>query len=230
MSAFWLKYRGTRFPIRRGETVVGRSPYCSIVLSNAQSSRQHCALRLEGEVLSIMDLNSANGTWVNDVRVSGSKQLEAGDVIRVGTDVLEVLPTQDANGEHGKPITHQRGALDTEKGGQEVVTFEEAPQTQTADSQLELVEALVASASEARRPLVLAPMIQRTIESVIDKHTQGGRALPSGDVTRTAAVIEIVAGWSPTQLGAWREQMLARLNGPPAKHSQHPQPIDAREQ
>jgi pSer/pThr/pTyr-binding forkhead associated (FHA) protein len=230
VSAFWLKYRGTRFPIRRGETVVGRSPYCSIVLSNAQSSRQHCAIRLEGEVLSITDLNSANGTWVNDVRVSETRNLEAGDVIRIGTDVIEVLPTQDANGEHGRPITHQRGVLDTEKGAMNAATFEEAPQTQTADSQLELVEALVASASEARRPLVLAPMIQRTIDSLIEKHTGGGRRLSSADVTRTAAVIEIVAGWSPSQLGAWREQVLERLSASPSKFPQQHPTADARDQ
>jgi hypothetical protein len=211
---------------------VGRSPYCSIVLSNPQSSRQHCALRLEGDTLNIADLNSANGTWVNDVRVTGPRKLDAGDVIRIGTDVLEVLPTPDGGDDRGRPTTHQRqqaaAAAGHEDRTQHMSFEEEASQTQTTSSQLELVEALVASASETRQPLALAPMIQRTIESLIQQHTHGGRRLPGGDVTLIAAVIEILAGWSPSQLGAWREQVLAALDRHTA-NSHHPR-LDPPEQ
>src|SRR5688500_3061098 len=83
MSTYWLKYRGTRFPIRRGETLLGRSPYCTIVLSNPLASRQHCALKLDGGNLTITDLESANGTWINGERVDGSRALSVGDLLRV---------------------------------------------------------------------------------------------------------------------------------------------------
>lgn len=212
MSAYWLKYRGTRFPVRRGETVVGRSPYCSIVLSNPQSSRQHCAFRLDGETLTIVDLNSANGTWVNDVRISEPQPLAAGDIIRVGTDVLEVLPTQAINGDRSRPTTHLRNSPDT---GDEVDTqqmnFDEA-HTQTSATQLELVEALVASASEARQPMALAPMIQRSVEGLIHQNTQGGRNMSHADATRLAAVIEILTSWAPSEFTDWRVRALAKLD------------------
>jgi len=211
VSTYWLKYRGTRFPIRRGETVVGRSPYCSIVLSNSQSSRQHCALRLEGEALSLIDLDSANGTWLNDVRVTEPRQLEAGDIIRVGTDVLEVLPTQSINGERDRPTTHSRCPPDTgESESTQSMSFEEVPHTQTAAGQLELIEALVASASEARRPLALAPMIQRAIEGLI---AQAGRqsSMQSSEATRLSAMIEILASWAPDEFADWRKRALATI-------------------
>jgi predicted component of type VI protein secretion system len=209
VSNYWLKYRGTRFPIRRGETVVGRSPYCSIVLSNSQSSRQHCALRLEGEALRIVDLNSANGTWVNDVRIAEAQELEAGDIIRVGTDVLEVLPTQgEMHSDRSRPTTNMLKPPDPDPEFPSSSAWEEAPHTQTSASQLELVEALVASASEARRPLALAPMIQRAIEGLVHQQKQGGRPIPGAAATRLAAVIEILASWDPEELGAWRQELL----------------------
>jgi pSer/pThr/pTyr-binding forkhead associated (FHA) protein len=208
-----LKYRGTRFPIRRGETVVGRSPYCSIVLSNPQSSRQHCAIHATGETLSIVDLNSANGTWVNDDRISGARQLEAGDVIRVGTDVLEVLPMQSLQGDRSRPTTHDRIAVppsDAEPRSK-LPSFEDAPHTQTSASQIELVEALVMSGAEAQRPLALAPMIQRAVEGLVLQHTEGGGTVPQTTAVRLAAVVEILASWSPAQLAAWRERVLGAL-------------------
>jgi hypothetical protein len=191
------------------------------VLSNSQSSRQHCALQLEGEVLQVTDLNSANGTWVNDTRITGAQQLEAGDIIRIGTDVLEVLPTQSVHGDPSRPTTNMRrpatAAHDTTAPQN---AWEEAPHTQTSSSQLELVEALAASASEARRPLALAPMIQRAIEGLVHQHTQGGRAIPVAAATRLAAVIEIVASWSPEELQDWRSRVLDCIGGPGIGESQ----------
>ncbi len=212
MSTYWLKYRGTRFPIRRGETVIGRSPYCSIVLSNPQSSRQHCAIHATGETLSIVDLNSANGTWVNDDRVSAARQLEPGDVIRVGTDVLEVLPMQSLQGDRSRPTTHDRKAPPPSAGDvPRAASFDDAPHTQPSSSQIELVEALVLSGAEAQRPLALAPMIQRAVEGIVHQYTESGVPVPAATAVRVAAVVEILAAWSPDQLAAWRERVLDRL-------------------
>jgi pSer/pThr/pTyr-binding forkhead associated (FHA) protein len=69
LASLWLKYEGTRFPIRRGETLVGRSAYCTIVISDPSVSREHAALRLTQSDLQIADLGSRNGTFVNGDRV-----------------------------------------------------------------------------------------------------------------------------------------------------------------
>ena len=60
-------------------------------------SRRHArvARRLDGE-LTIEDIGSSNGTYVNDERIEGLSRLAVGDVVRVGTTVLRVVDSPDA--------------------------------------------------------------------------------------------------------------------------------------
>lgn len=73
-----------------GEVVLGRDPNCYIVLDSSlygRVSRQHAKiLPLEGKrfVWQICDLNSANGTFVNNHRVIGCRPLKPGDRIQLG--------------------------------------------------------------------------------------------------------------------------------------------------
>ena len=54
-------------------------------------SRRHARVwRDEDGRLSVEDLGSANGTFVNDARISAARVLESGDLVRVGSTVLEV--------------------------------------------------------------------------------------------------------------------------------------------
>ena len=90
MSSYWLKVRDMRFPLRLGETLLGRSPYCSIVLNDGLVSRQHAAIRVTREGVQVEDLGSRNGTWVNRQRISGARALSPGDRIDIGGHALEV--------------------------------------------------------------------------------------------------------------------------------------------
>ena len=69
-----------------GENVmVGRDRTCSIVLSHPAVSRRHARFTHSGAGLVLEDLQSANGTYVNNTRVDKVK-LKAGDVVRFGAD------------------------------------------------------------------------------------------------------------------------------------------------
>ncbi|HEY3053015.1 MAG TPA: FHA domain-containing serine/threonine-protein kinase [Thermoanaerobaculia bacterium] len=69
-----------------GESVmVGRDRTCSIVLSHPAVSRRHARITLSGTAWVLEDLQSANGTYVNNTRVDKVK-LKAGDVVRFGAD------------------------------------------------------------------------------------------------------------------------------------------------
>ena len=212
VTAFWLKYRGTRFPVRRGETVLGRSPYCSIVLSNGLASRQHCALRL-GAGLSIVDLGSSNGTFVNGERLEAARALQHGDLIRVGTDLLEVVLAEEqtrARSLDGVPVisTVATGEVPAHDGERL-----ESTETQT-QSTLDLIESLVANAAETRLPAAMVPSIQRLVDSLLvdTRGSTDGMSVP--DATRLAALIEKVASWSSDAgLAAWRRSMLKSLEG-----------------
>jgi DNA-binding winged helix-turn-helix (wHTH) protein len=69
------------------EMVLGRDDGCDIVIPVRQISRQHVRIMMEGGACIIEDLRSKNGTWVNGYRLTGMRQLEDGDEIRVAKDI-----------------------------------------------------------------------------------------------------------------------------------------------
>ena len=65
--------------------MVGRDRTCSIVLTHPAVSRRHARLTLSGSGFLLEDLQSANGTYVNNTRVDKAR-LKPGDVVRFGAD------------------------------------------------------------------------------------------------------------------------------------------------
>lgn len=69
-----------------GDTVmVGRDRTCSIVLAHPAVSRRHARITLGAAAPVLEDLQSANGTYVNNTRVD-RVVLKAGDIVRFGAD------------------------------------------------------------------------------------------------------------------------------------------------
>ncbi len=73
--------------IDRSSMVLGREDGCDIVIPARQISRQHLRISTDGGACLIEDLRSKNGTWVNGYRLTGLRQLEDGDEIRVAKDI-----------------------------------------------------------------------------------------------------------------------------------------------
>jgi len=76
---------GASFVLAGGETVIGRSPECSIQLGTPGVSRQHCKLTTSGSQVYIEDLGSSNGTVVNgrELQPLMRAELQHGDRIKV---------------------------------------------------------------------------------------------------------------------------------------------------
>lgn len=82
--------RGKRFEIPDGEPQqIGRSSE-ALPLSDQTISRRHCELTPDEKHWFINDLESANGTFVNGVRIDESRQLSPGDQIRTGNTLFLV--------------------------------------------------------------------------------------------------------------------------------------------
>lgn len=79
---------GTRYPLVDGRLVLGRSPECGACLESLGISRRHAELREEAGVVVLHDLGSANGSFLNDRRVTEPTPLRDGDLIRLGQLVL----------------------------------------------------------------------------------------------------------------------------------------------
>ena len=72
------------FVIDSAEMKIGRTPPADIVLSHRSVSREHCMIGSASDELLVTDLNSTNGTYVDDVRISRATILPVGSVLRVG--------------------------------------------------------------------------------------------------------------------------------------------------
>ena len=76
--------------LRRGRYLVGRAEFADIRLPNEHVSRRHALIVKNDAGVSIMDLGSTNGTFVNGLRFSGDQALMVGDVIRIGNYRIEL--------------------------------------------------------------------------------------------------------------------------------------------
>jgi len=74
--------KGMTFLLKEGNTTVGRHPESDIFLNDVTVSRHHCRFS-SGDVLTVEDSGSTNGTYVNDERVDSS-ELSAGDEVLIG--------------------------------------------------------------------------------------------------------------------------------------------------
>lgn len=83
-------------PLSRKKTIIGRLDDCHIRIPIAGVSRKHCEIVVSDGSITINDLGSSNGTYVNQDRVE-SQSISAGDLISVGGLVFVVR----VNGEPG---------------------------------------------------------------------------------------------------------------------------------
>ena len=73
-----------------GDEVAGRDPAQPIALSDDQISRRHARFALSGGAVTVEDLGSRNGTYVNGQVLQGARTLVPGDRVRMGLTVLEL--------------------------------------------------------------------------------------------------------------------------------------------
>lgn len=90
------KYQGGEFPLKGDkQLIIGRSSELDIVLVEDMVSRKHAKITLQNGKITIEDLGSTNGTFVNGEKVK-SQRLKEGDRILVGTSILKLIK-QGAN-------------------------------------------------------------------------------------------------------------------------------------
>jgi predicted Zn finger-like uncharacterized protein len=83
---------GQIFQITKTRTVIGRSG-ADVNLDDPESSRQHAALEIVGDVALLRDLGSTNGTWIDLDRVE-QHQLNNQQEFRIGSHVLMFIVTE----------------------------------------------------------------------------------------------------------------------------------------
>src|SRR5579883_2574966 len=82
--------RARRIRLRSAETIIGREKGCDLRIPSAEVSRRHCLLSYANGRLTVEDLDSSNGTYVNEVRVEGRAPVHAGDRLQIGPVIFTV--------------------------------------------------------------------------------------------------------------------------------------------
>lgn len=100
----WLAGKHFIVPAERS-TVIGRGNQCDIVIPGTHLSRRHVEITIEGNHLRIKDLGSANGTYLNELRVDNATA-NNGDRLRLDVYSFRIVAPdlEDSKTRIRKPI------------------------------------------------------------------------------------------------------------------------------
>lgn len=80
----WLVGELSRIPLYAGENVLGRDDGVTMV-DDATVSRRHARVVVDAGGVTIEDLDSRNGTWIDDQPLTGRAPVREGETIRLGS-------------------------------------------------------------------------------------------------------------------------------------------------
>jgi hypothetical protein len=101
----------TMFVVSDSGLRIGRTAPADIIVTGAGVSRAHCLVELVGDEVRVSDLNSTNGTYIDNKRIGHAAILAVGSVLRVGNVSFEHEIRSRAEMERqNNPVGVNRGA------------------------------------------------------------------------------------------------------------------------
>ncbi len=96
---------GRRYMLDRPKLTIGRGGDNDIVLASDCVSRQHACIERRAEGLFGIDLNSTNGTFINDdMKPVRERQLARGDQLKIGDTIFKYLSGSDVEAQYHEII------------------------------------------------------------------------------------------------------------------------------
>jgi two-component system, cell cycle response regulator len=178
---------GKRFPLSRADVVIGRGSDCDIQIDKDSISRRHARVFRQDESWQIEDMQSTNGSYVNDSPVQRSA-LRDSDLVKIGAAIFKFLAGNGIESSYHEEI-HKMMIMDALTGAHNKRYF------------LEFLEREVARCSRYRRSLSLLMFDIDHFKKINDTH---------GHLTGDFVLREM----SRRLLGRIRrEELLARYGG-----------------
>jgi len=171
---FAVRLGGRLFALLPGtETTAGRSPECELVLSDRLCSRRHAQLlQADDGAVTVRDLCSTNGTYVNGIRLSAPRRLALGDWITIGNETFELCIAADEKRPETPTIpvgpSRALGARDAATSGAKTKTDPGSPL-------LSLASFTAMASSRAATP-ILPRRVRRPLD-VLLRQAEAGQAL-----------------------------------------------------
>lgn len=126
-----------RFKLNDGKLVIGRHPECDVQIDDGSVSRQHAEIRFDRGHYYLQDLNSRNGTFLNDAPVHGPTKLYDHSEIRICDVSLFFSMSDDALDPQKLRSTAEKSSLQ-ELSNSSVFLDDFAAATSQVRSQLEI--------------------------------------------------------------------------------------------
>lgn len=198
----WLRFGEHDVELGPGETIIGRSPKCQIVVDDPLVSRSHARLFVHRGAVTVEDLKSANGVLVNGERLTRTRVLTSGDRLLVGSQAFMLLT------ETSESQPSRKGRFAKTLAGRQFV--DEA--TRTAEGEQERSEAtrrgdaleLLASVADKVLALGRGDEAERVLSSYLRNLLQSARVgaeLDTAVAERAAAYAVRIA--EATGKGSW---------------------------
>jgi pSer/pThr/pTyr-binding forkhead associated (FHA) protein len=141
---------------------------CQVVIGDPTVSRRHAEIRVDGTRVTVVDLGSRNGLFVNDKKIEAPCSVESGDVVYVGDHEFQVLvTTQPRVYPEEDTLTSARRPRTTNSPDEE-----EPASTQTFDD-LELIGRVTLRALRAGHIAEAESMIESHLHSILRSAEQG---------------------------------------------------------
>lgn len=85
-----------KFPVHAGAgLIMGRQQGTAYTLTDGRVSRQHCEIRFQNGVVTVIDKGGSGGTMVNGTKIT-ERDLNHGDSLKIGDTLLKLITKEDA--------------------------------------------------------------------------------------------------------------------------------------
>lgn len=203
---FWLEHGDAKISLEPRTYVLGRSSQCELMVDDARASRRHARLVVRALTVSIEDLQSSNGVFVNGSRIVKVQTLRDGDQFQVASASF-VLKSE------GLPF---RSGSETPATSPNLIRHSEHPSLSPEDAEAPTVEAhsldLLGTLAEKSLALGRADEAEHMLSNALDEllrraRTRRIRDVPSRIFAKAAHYAVLLA--EATQRGAWVDYAIA---------------------